>query len=165
MISYHEVNSLETAFAQAQLHHQLFQSYVPPTVFPSTFVTFVFDNCDYNPETLSGVSMHVTNCIIIQLLIQANEHLQTGETNLPLIEKRRSFISMETDVLPYKPSPRLHPPILPHVDRNENYIYEYISKKKDLLWLLLRGQSYLLNTDHNVPGWTGFHHEVGQYYI
>ena len=159
-ISYHEVNSLETAFAEVQVHHQLFQSYVPPSVHPSMFVTFVYDNCDHNPESLSGVSMHVTNGIIIQLSNRNNELLQIDEANTPIIEKRKSFIPMETDILPYKAAPRLHPPILPDIDRNENFMSEYLSRKSDLLWLLLRSQSYIVKQEQNVPGWSGFYYEV-----
>ena len=70
--------------------------------------------------------MHVTNGIIIQLSNQNNQHFQTDEANLPLIEKRKSFISVENDILPYKSTPRLHPPILPDVERNENSLNEYI---------------------------------------
>ena len=159
-ISYHEVNSLETAFAEVQVHHQLFQSYVPPSVHPSMFVTFVYDNCDHNPESLSGVSMHVTNGIIIQLSNRNNELLQIDEANTPIIEKHKSFIPMETDILPYKAAPRLHPPILPDIDRNENFMSEYLSRKSDLLWLLLCSQSYIIKQEQNVPGWSGFYYEV-----
>ena len=65
-MSYDEVNSVETAFAVVQSKEKNFQSYVPNNVQPSTFITFVYDNCDHNAETLHGISMHCTNGIIIQ---------------------------------------------------------------------------------------------------
>lgn len=158
VISYHEVNSLETAFAELQIHNQLLQSYVPPPVVPSIFVTFVFDNCDHNPETLNGVSMHVTNGIIIQL--KRENQVQVPETNVPRIQKRKSFTKIDNELLPYKASKRLNPPNFTTIERNENALDEYLSKRMDLLWLLLRIHSYLNSQDQNVPAWTGFYYEV-----
>ena len=80
-ISYHKVNSLETAFAEQQVQHQLVQAYVPPAVQPSTFLTFVYDNCDHNPETLTGATMHCTNGIIIK-----KENLNDQPAEMPLEE-------------------------------------------------------------------------------
>ena len=65
-ISYHELNSLETAFSETQVEHQLVLAYVPPAVQSSIFLTFVYDSCDHNPETLTRAAMHCTNGIIIQ---------------------------------------------------------------------------------------------------
>ena len=65
-ISYDEVSNVETSFAELQANHQSHHSFVPTNLQPSTFVTFVYDNCDHNPETITGVSMHCTNGIIIQ---------------------------------------------------------------------------------------------------
>ena len=157
-ISYHEVNTLKTAFAETQIHNQLLHSSVPPRVQPSTFVTFVFDNCDHNPETLTGVSMHVTNGIIIQLQCQPQE--QVVETHMPQIPKRKSFNQIGTKIQPYKPSKRVNPPNHPCIERNENLLDQYLSKKMDVLWFLLRSQSYLNNQDQTVPGWSGFNYEV-----
>ena len=42
------------------------QDYIPKKIEKENFVTYVYDNCDHNPETLSGVSMHCTNGIMIQ---------------------------------------------------------------------------------------------------
>ena len=65
-VSYYEVNRFETFLAEQQNDNMCLLSYVPNTVQPSTFVTFVYDNCDHNPETLGGQVMHFTNGIIIQ---------------------------------------------------------------------------------------------------
>ena len=72
-ISYDEVNNVKTLFAELNVKNQSNQSFVPNNVQPSSFVTFAYDNCDYNPETLSGVSLHVTNSIIIQLSSKSEE--------------------------------------------------------------------------------------------
>ena len=65
-VFYHKVNNVETSFVEHQIHHQNHRSLVPNNIQPSTFITFVYDNCHYNPETLSGPSLRCTNGIIIQ---------------------------------------------------------------------------------------------------
>ena len=64
-VSYGEVNNVETSFAELNVKNQSNQLFVPNNVQPSSFVTFVYNNCDHKPETLSGASLHVTNGIII----------------------------------------------------------------------------------------------------
>ena len=66
-ISNYEINVLETAYADSQVNHQLSRAYVPSRMQPSIFVAFAFGNSDHNPETLSGISTHCTNGIIIQM--------------------------------------------------------------------------------------------------
>lgn len=157
-ISYHEVNALETAFAEVQMHHQLARTYVPPRVIPSKFVTFVYDNCDHNPESLSGISMHVTNGIMIQLSDRSNQS-QSNNQDLN-IRKRKSFTAMDIDIAHYKQCERLRPPSLANINGNENLLDQYLSMKADLVWLLLRRQSYIMDQDQNIPAWTGFNYEV-----
>ena len=72
-ISYDEVNNVETSFAKLNVRNQSNRSFVPNNVEPSSFITFVYDNCDHNPETLSGASLHVTNGIIFQLSSKTEE--------------------------------------------------------------------------------------------
>jgi len=96
-ISYDEVNVLETALAEKQVQHQLLKSYVPSTVIPSTFVTFVYDNCDHNLETLSGASMHCTYGIIIPKNVrnyiqpQKKAHYFLKERNGSFFLKKRTY--------------------------------------------------------------------------
>lgn len=65
-MSYIEVNRFAMSKAEAKLQLQCLHSFVLNIVVTSTFVTFVLDNCDHNPESLSSASMHCTNGIIIQ---------------------------------------------------------------------------------------------------
>ena len=65
-VSYSEVNKFETSIAERESQHINMQSYLPNNIQPSTFVTFIYDNCDHNPESITGVSMHCTNGIIVQ---------------------------------------------------------------------------------------------------
>ena len=66
-ISYDEINHGETSFAELHIRSQANQSFVPNKIQRSCFVTIVYDNCDHNPETLSGIALHCTSGIIIQL--------------------------------------------------------------------------------------------------
>ena len=162
-ISYDEVNMIETAVADEQMKKQMYLSYVPNNVQPSVFVTFVYDNCDHNPETLSGVSMHCTNGIIVQRT--APQHIMqhtTVETVNQRIGKIRSFaaVTRELDAY-YTPSVKVNPPTISNVQSNTNMIYQLISKKSDFLWLIARYvNGARIVEQQKVPGWTGFHNEV-----
>ena len=83
---------LETGFSEKQVEHQLVREYVPPAVQPSTFLNFVYDNCDHNPETLTGATMHYTNGITMQRKSGNDQpdEAPTEENTNPLV-KRKSF--------------------------------------------------------------------------
>ena len=119
-VSYDEVNIVETALAEEQTKSQLYSAYEPSNVQHSIFVTFVCDDCDHNPETLSGVTMHCTNGIIIQSptcdpLISLPAAPCTEEQRVKL----RSFatITKELDIY-YAPPEKLNPPTVAEVDVN-----------------------------------------------
>ena len=163
-ISYDEVSNIETYFAELQANNQSHRSFVPNNIQPSTFITFVFDNCDHNPETLSGISMHCTNGIIIQKPVSTNEpprpdSVQSNDTIRP---RRRSFIPIVNETQNYYPPPkRVNPGSLRSIDIDTNLIHGVISKKADFLWTLARYQSTTVTPDsQKIPGWTGFHHQV-----
>ena len=52
--SYDEVNYLETSLAVEAIGDEDLKTYCPSTLLPSTFVTFVWDNNDINPESIKG---------------------------------------------------------------------------------------------------------------
>ena len=41
-------------------------TYAPSVITPSTFVIFIWDNCDHYCESISGDTLHCTNGIIVQ---------------------------------------------------------------------------------------------------
>ena len=61
-----EVNFVETFLAEQMTKEIELKSFVPTSVKPRCFLTFVYDNNDINPESLYGRTMHVTNGIIVQ---------------------------------------------------------------------------------------------------
>ena len=54
-ISYDEAAFAETFLANEEIKHQAIKSYLSLSVRPYTFVTFVWDNNDVKPETLTSV--------------------------------------------------------------------------------------------------------------
>ena len=100
-LSYCELLSIETYIAETESKRE-YQLYVPNNIQPSQFVTFVFDKCDHNPESLKEVSMHCTNGIIIQRVNNRNQ-VTNAETNVlvPAETRRRSFHPIHSEITPY----------------------------------------------------------------
>ena len=160
-LSYCELLRIETYVAETESNRQ-YQLYIPNNVQPSQFVTFVFDNCDHNPESLKGLSMHCTNGIIIQRVSNINQ-VTNAETNIvvPAETRRRSFQPIHSEITPYyQPKDRPAPPLLPDVEIDKNILGNMMSKTADLIWMLARYQSVQLLQSQEVPSWTGFYQEV-----
>ena len=107
-ISYADVNCLETSLAESQMCYKVLKTFVPSYIQPSQFVTFVWDNNDINPESLSGVSMHCTNGIIIQLPNSSSDLYQSVPDSTPVRRsepkshnRKRSFQAVYNDLEPY----------------------------------------------------------------
>ena len=67
-ISFHEINALKTKLAGEHVNNQTNTSLVPTHIQLSVFVTFCFDNCDHNMESINNATLHSKNGIIIQQL-------------------------------------------------------------------------------------------------
>ena len=66
-ISYAEVNAAETKSTMDESkRYQKNTTYVPSVITPSTFVTFIWDNCDHNCELIFDDTLHCMNGIIVQ---------------------------------------------------------------------------------------------------
>ena len=161
-ISYDEVNNVKTSFAELNVKNQSNRSFMPNNVQPSSFVTFVYDNCDHNPETFSGGSPHVTNGIIIQLSSKTKEPEQSVSIATPeLRPRRRSFKPIIKENVFYTAPERVNPLIVEAAEMKSNEIHEILAKREDLIWFLTRYKSSEFSPDEQkVPGWTGFYHQV-----
>ena len=104
-VSYYAVNRFEISTAENESKNACLQNYVPKKVRPSSFVTFVYDNCDHNPETINGEVMHCTNGMIIQRTPKQANHISICSTK-PM-QKLRSF----------KPTAKNNPPYIQPKDR------------------------------------------------
>ena len=62
-LSYPELNAVETDLANRQLKNRNIYSDAPPSLIPGMMITYVYDNCDHNPESQFSATMHCTNGI------------------------------------------------------------------------------------------------------
>ena len=87
-ISSDEVNLVETNTAETQASI-LSRAFVPRIMQSSTFVTFVFDNCDHNLESKFNLTMHCTNGIMIQKCQNIDNRILTHNPILQQAESRK----------------------------------------------------------------------------
>lgn len=163
-ISYDETCLLETSLAIQQSKEQVLKTFVPNIIQPSQFVTFVWDNNDINPESLTGVSMHCTNGIMIQ---HSTNHDQI-HTDSPLCSlskphaKERSFKAIQDVLEPYISKERENPKLINNVILSKETAGEISSRQHDFWWSMLRLYSSRSNIKQTVPNWTGFNHLISE---
>ena len=131
------------------------QSFVPNNIQPFTFITFVYDNCNHNPETISGISIHCTNGIIIQAPglpreTSSSEIICEASTR----SRKISFRALtNNDKLVHRQPKKLNPKNALYVETNTELIHQVDSKKEDLIWILARYRSSeFLSVTQTVPG-------------
>ena len=79
-VNYDEIIFLESSLATDAVQRQSLKSFCPTSIQPSTFITFIWDNNDINPESLSGQVMHCTNGIAVQL--KSSEPTRPADTSI-----------------------------------------------------------------------------------
>ena len=132
-ISYDEINHVETVFTEQQSVHQNIKSYVPNNVQPSIFVTFVYDNCDHNPETLTGVSMNFTNDIIIQRSSFSPNAIRPAvlSNTIQTSSKRRSFKPIHSELAPYfQPASKFNPSVVTDIAEEITKYMKFFPRKQ-----------------------------------
>lgn len=115
--------------------------------FCDRFVTFVWDNNDINPDTLSGESMHCTNGIIIQ----ETNHGDVVNNFLPSRDsiRKRSYSALPGELASYAFNKRCNPAFNP-IDISEEPVKQLNNSRTiDFLWVLSSMKA-------KVPNWTGF---------
>ena len=153
-VSYYEVNRFETFTAENECKNACLQNYVPNNVQPSSFVTFVYDNCDHSPEV-----MHCTNGIIIQRTPKQANHISICSTK-PM-QKRRSFKPIAKNIAPYiQPKDRKNLQVIRNIEIENNNLGDMLSKNANTVWVIARRYAFESGTDQCVPSWTGFFYEV-----
>ncbi len=156
-ISYDETCFLETSLAVEQTKNKLLKSFVPKILQPSTFVTFIWDNNDINPESLTGVSMHCTNGIVVQLVNEdGNVPSTSASSDTPEHRNRaRAFEGMQTIIQPVFAKKRQNPEKI-HAELKPLGDLEKKSRQIDILWVLLRNIAAVRDLPYSIPNWTGF---------
>ena len=130
---YSELLELETNIAEKESSTKS-QDYIPKKVEKENFVAYVYDNCDHNPETLSGVSIHCTNGIMIQRPRNLEENGTCFVIDQTPTEKclRRSFTPIDTSITPYKkPTKCPSPELISGITLENDLLSEVISKSND----------------------------------
>ena len=134
-------------------------------------VTFVYDNCDHNVESLHGLTMHCTNGIVIQrstpnvnaLHIATATEVGSSGASMVRLPKRSSFKPAYHELLPYIKSKNkdIPSPIL-DVDENSNLLSELISNHHNKVWYLSRYMHVFKQSEREqkIPSWKGFFHQV-----
>ena len=160
-ISYDEVLILETSMAMEHSQHQVHRSFTPSIIQPSTFVTFVWDNNDINPESLKGVTMHCTNGIIVQLSSARNDS-QSPSPTFPATSspkpKKKSFQPMTNEMPSYMHIKRKNTDTEVDVRLNVHQQEREISHIIDTIWVIVRSQASKSFVQQTIPNWTGFNY-------
>ena len=142
-ILYDKVNNIEIFFVEMQASEQSHQSYVPNNIQPSTVITFLYNNCDHNQETISGISLHCTNGIIIQaprlLRETSSSEIMYGGSTSPSKKSFKAHLNNEKPV--YRQPKKLNPENALYIETETGLIHQVNSKKEDLIWILARCRS------------------------
>ena len=165
-ISYDEVLILETSMAMEHSQHQVHRSFTPSIIQPATFVTFIWDNNDINPESLKGITMHCTNGIIIQLTSSRNDSESlfptfpaTSSPNYPIAKsKKKSFQPMTNEMPSYMHIKRKNTDTEVAVQLNVHQKEREFSHIIDTIWVIVRSQASKLCVQQTIPNWTGFNY-------
>ena len=136
---------------------------IPRNIVQGLFTTIVWDNNDFNEETLSGKgTTHVANGIIIQ-----NGHLEFTELSVkaPVSKKQRTIKAPETKILQFTSKekgtfslPRKSAQV--SIEEDVHYCEQTLGRNADFVYVSCRK----LTTDSGeyLPGWTGFNTNVYQ---
>ena len=133
------------------------KSFVATSVKPRCFLTFVYDNNDINPESLSGKTMHVTNRIIVQRvdprLIEEPEPDSNPKEDF--IRKRYSFKALESPLAQYRTRKRSDDRSgnIPGLEDKTVSVSWKVSELMDLFWVALWNSSLA-----TVLNWSGFNY-------
>ena len=148
-VSYDEINNIEAKLAEDQANWTEPGKIVPNNIQPTVLITFVYDNCDHNIGSIYNFTLHGTNRIIFHKCLQTTNN--DTNTNPPVKNVcHRSFKPVSNELQPYiKTKARLNPVAIPIVDTGVNQLNGFLSKCKDLVWLILRYES---STDPIFPG-------------
>ena len=140
-VCYSELLELETDIAQKESSTNA-KEYIPRNVEKENFVTYVYYNYDHNPETISGISIHCTNGIMIQrpLNMEENRTFSEIEESTEGV-RRRSFKPVDTSIEPYrKPANYPSPDLVDDITLENDLLSEVLSRSNDWIWLLARYQ-------------------------
>ena len=121
---------METYLAEIESKYNENERFIPSNTNPSSFVTFVADNGDHNPESLHGKRRHCANMIMIQP--QETNHISINEAPTTIsdvtYQRKRSFKPISKDICKYQPVKGTTPVEIKSVEREQDMLIEEFSK-------------------------------------
>jgi len=139
-VCYDDIIFLESSLANDAFQGQSMKSFCPASIQPSTFITFIWDNNDINPESFSGQVMHCTNGIAVQL--RSNGPPRLADTSILRVcgkKRQRTFKALPNTIATYFSQKRY----LPSTISNLN---EVLTPKKFGAVYFLSGNRFSLAT-------------------
>ena len=133
---------------------------IPRNIIPEAFTTIVWDNNDFNEETVFGKgTTHVANGIIVQNK-EAGQKL--GE-RISVSKKNRTIVAPETNIVRYTSKEKgtlcLRNESSEISLEEENYRHEHsMGRNADFLYLLSRKNAS--ENGESLPGWTGLNTQI-----
>ena len=113
-------------------------------------MTFIWDNNDINPETLTGVSMHCTNGIMVQIC--TNREATSISKRDRDITRKRPFSYLLNTMTCYVSKKRVDPSHLVQTDLEESIKFSLLNSQYiDFIWVLC---SHLAS--EKIPNWTDY---------
>ena len=101
----------------------------------SRFVTFIWDNNDINPETLTGVSMHCTNGIMFQICTK-REAISISKRDRD-ITRKRPFLYLPNTMTCYMSKKRVDQSHMAQTDLEESIKFSLSNSQYiDFIWIL-----------------------------
>ena len=147
--------------ALASISNAADQVNIPRNVNVGLFTTIVWDNNDFNEETLTGKgTTHVTNGIVIQRGEPAHNRKVTVN------KKIRTLIAPEQNIKPYTSMTKGVPSLSEHssdleIDIDVHRAFQQHGIQLDFAYVVCR----IVSSDIGsiIPGWTGFNSQLSTY--
>ena len=146
----------DTALAPLSSDEEGREITIPHNIVPNVFTTIIWDNNDFNEETVSGKgTTHVANGIIVQ---------NSKTSQRPVVKKTidksiRTIKAPETHITPYTTKERGTLSLSNVSFDEEDYRQEqHLGRKVDYLYLVSRKDGS--ENGKCIPGWTGFNTSI-----
>ena len=139
--------------ALAEVNNTSSNVIIPRSINVGRFTTIVWDNNDFNEETLTGAgTTHVTNGIVIQ----RGEPAMSSK--VAVSKKLRTVKVVDHDIQPYIGTKKGVPSLRQDIDTNNNQVLQIPGRNLDFAYIVCRLCSF--DIGKILPGWTGFNTQL-----
>ena len=139
--------------ALAEINNTSSDVIIPTNINVGRFTTIVWDNKDFNEETLTSAgTTHVTNGIVIKRGDPARN------SKVTVIKKLRTVKVVDDDIQPYIGTKKAVPSLSQDMDTNNYKVLQIPGRNLDFAYIVCRLRSY--GNGKTLPGWTGFNTQL-----